>query len=168
MVNIKKHFLRLSLASAILLTFIGCESNTGLSTPTTSTTPTTQITIVESSSEIDKDFITKNLTVGTNQDNVEKWFGAKYAIVFNGETDKKEWRYDIADNDYEFAPSNGLGDTAHADLEGLKEGKVKMHLFIGWTDDNKVESYTLYYNAGDKKNKMLHLQKDGNLQELDN
>lgn len=96
---------------------------------------------------------------GINQKEAIDLFGTDY-IVGEDEMDGSEvWEYVVTAKGYK----RPTGDFGSIDFEGLEAGKMKMHLFIHWNEDQSVwyssvyvlgpekEVYVYYINPGDQK-----------------
>lgn len=106
---------------------------------------------------MDDKFVKNNVYVGADQGQVKKVYGDSYAAVISALNDKDMWRYDFpVESGYTFDSS-----VDEVDLEGIQNGQMKMQLFVEWTDDDKVESYSLYYKRENGEVYHYQLHSDG-------
>ncbi|BCJ85896.1 hypothetical protein [Effusibacillus dendaii] len=152
----------LFLVSGILL--FGCstkekpstvpENNTPPSQSNSSTTPQPNQPENEkkdnATSDISIDFIKQNLNIGDSEEKVKTRFGDQFTKVVNVHDGNPIWRYDfIADKTYTFKHE-------YVDSEGIKNGRMKMQLFVEWPYPGNVETqivtrYSIFFKGQDGK-----------------
>ncbi|MGM0943140.1 MAG: SRPBCC family protein [Bacillota bacterium] len=99
----------------------------------------------------DKEFIKDNLGIGMNKSEVIDLIGEADVVGVDPKNALPYWRYDIgATDDYENELDKQLGDgIVHAiDEEGIRNGIVKMQLFIGWRDGEISNISNTYIEGG--------------------
>lgn len=83
----------------------------------------------------------EDVNIGQSKDEIVDILGNDYTIVLGAETDEKKWRYDIDTiNGYTFTEEYDF-----ADMEGLLKGRLKMHIWISWDEENKVNFISALY-----------------------
>jgi hypothetical protein len=96
--------------------------------------------------EISEEFIKLNIRFGIGPDDVSAFFGHPCGLGENALNALTEWRYDYyADKNYKFMPDTQI--SMYDDI-GLKSGKMRLQLFIGWLD-NKSAYYSIFYISKD-------------------
>lgn len=110
---------------------------------------------------VNLEYVKQNLKLGLTKEQVLKLFGNQYAEVTNAMTDSKMWRYNIAKGSYK--PKQD--DLDAVDTDALKSGELSLQLFIDWTKDNKVGTYTVYTKKSDGKVYEYRLSPDGTASE---
>ncbi|WP_018130723.1 hypothetical protein [Effusibacillus pohliae] len=90
------------------------------------------------------DYIKQNLKLGDTQEQVKARFGDQYKEINDVEVGNNAWRFDyVADPSYTFTGQYG-------DWDGLRSGRMRMQLFINWTDKSTVLSILVHYNKDGK------------------
>lgn len=95
--------------------------------------------------------IKEKLKLGLTKEEVKNRMGNDFTKVDSSIDDTKMWRYDIGAKEGYIAPDNN---NDQGDIRGLKNGDVKIQLFIHWDWNNKdtVDYYSvLYLNESDGK-----------------
>jgi len=83
------------------------------------------------------------LYAGISRDDVAGEFGVEPYRVESGYDGRDLYRYELLkDSDYEFINEYNL-DTV--DIEGIAEGKLRVVVFIDYGDQDRLESYSIYY-----------------------
>ncbi|MGF7036121.1 hypothetical protein J2T17_007172 [Paenibacillus mucilaginosus] len=85
------------------------------------------------------------------KDEVKSLVQVNPVIVYSILDGQESWRYDIgAKEGYSHEVDvEGLEQSDVVDVEGLKQKKLEGVLFVEWTKDSKVNSFTIYYPAND-------------------
>lgn len=98
--------------------------------------------------KLDIDYIKENTWLNLTQDEVKHKLGSAFSEITSSKEGQLMWRFDIGTiKDYKYEEQYDF-----ADLKGLKNGDIKMQLFISWTVDSRVESISaLYLNETDGK-----------------
>lgn len=95
-------------------------------------------------------FIKEKIEIGQNQKQVKVLLGNKYVGITSAMDGTEMWRYDIgASKDYQFE-----GFLDEVDLQGLKDGALKIQLFISWNSQGQVQHISAYYL--DENDQLLH------------
>lgn len=105
-----------------------------------------------------EDLLSK-MQVGLTKQQVESSFGKEYVETTGAEDGQPIWRYDYVGQEgyvYEDPTSSDS-----VDMEGLKNGMMRMQLFIKWSNEDVVENITLYYKGDDGKIYEYRLFHDG-------
>lgn len=96
-------------------------------------------------SSITLDYIKQNLKLGDTQEQVKMKFGSQYIEYLSVLNGNKVWRYNyVSDKNYTFKGQYG-------DWEGLNSGRMKMQLFIDWTEEGTVGGFGIHYKGEDGK-----------------
>jgi hypothetical protein len=88
-------------------------------------------------------YVKDNLELGMSKAEVKERFGRSYTNVPDTVEGNEVWRYDLVSEKGYVVDSDTAKETF--DRSGLLTGKLSSQLFIGWTDDNVVKEFTLYY-----------------------
>ncbi|UFJ39490.1 hypothetical protein LOK74_15685 [Brevibacillus humidisoli] len=92
--------------------------------------------------ELDISYVKENLKQGLSQDEVKKLFGDKFTKVKSAMDNTDMWRYDFGAREGYQSPDDQY-DTV--DVEGIKNGELEMIVFVGWTIDGRVDTFSAYY-----------------------
>ncbi|TDQ42785.1 hypothetical protein [Aureibacillus halotolerans] len=79
---------------------------------------------------------------GTSQNSVKSALGEPSAQMHSAKGEKLLWRYDIGALQT-FTPASNEED--EVDTEALKEGLLQFQLFLFWSEDQKVQAYSLHF-----------------------
>lgn len=106
--------------------------------------------------------IKEKLQIGQSQEEVKALLGEGFIELTSAEEHKPLWRYDIG------AQAGYKPDEAEdfVDIDGLKEGKLEIQVFVTWSEENKAESITVYYlNPDENKVYEYRVFPDGTVRE---
>jgi hypothetical protein len=103
------------------------------------------------------EYVFNNAKIGLSKEEVAKVFGSQYMETVSAKDNEPIWRYDyVAKEGYKFEEGMDSGD-----IQGLKNGSMKMQLFITWGKTNKAFKYSLLYKGKDGKVYQYTLNPDG-------
>lgn len=96
----------------------------------------------------DIELFKSQMKIGTTMEQVRALFGESYYIKIPSDSGIPSWIYELEKlKGYQFINEFGL-----ADLEGMKQGKIKAHLSVVWDENNLVKEYSaLYLNEQDNR-----------------
>lgn len=88
------------------------------------------------------------MELGMTMDEVQEIMGSDYQIKISPDNGLPVWNYQFGKEEhYQFVDQEGL-----ADLDGMKQGKINIHLNIVWNEYDLVEQYSaLYLNPKDNQ-----------------
>ncbi|HWL23706.1 MAG TPA: hypothetical protein VNR38_08145 [Ureibacillus sp.] len=97
---------------------------------------------------VDIGLFKSKMKIGITMEQVEAILGESYSIKIPSDTGIPSWIYELEKSKgYQFINEFGL-----ADLEGMKQGKIKAHLSVVWDENNLVKEYSaLYLNEHDNR-----------------
>ncbi|MFD2170888.1 hypothetical protein [Tumebacillus lipolyticus] len=93
--------------------------------------------------------IKKNVKLAMTEGEVEALFGKRHYIVEDATSGRQMWRYDFADQPYQYPASSDQNEDitiARPDEAGLQSGALNFHLFVEWEQPNrsgKILAYSL-------------------------
>lgn len=88
--------------------------------------------------------IQEKLQIGLTQPEVEQVLGENWVEVTSAKDRLPMWRYDL--NVREGYSSEALVEFGDfVDLEGISNGDVGLQIFIAWSDEQKVQTFSIYY-----------------------
>lgn len=90
----------------------------------------------------DLDSIKQHLKHGLTQEEVRQLLGDHFIPVKSAKDNRLMWRYDIGAKEGYQSPDDQY-DTV--DVEGIRNGKLELIVFVAWTRDGKVDSFSIYY-----------------------
>ncbi|MGM7680606.1 hypothetical protein ACSVDA_00500 [Cytobacillus sp. Hm23] len=111
--------------------------------------------------------IKEKLKLGQSSDEVEHLLGNDYQKGIGAKNSEQLWRYDLGkDEDYK-----SLNDEFFdaIDVEGLNSDVIEAQLFITWSEDGKVEKYSIHYlnnENGNVDNYRVYYDEKGNIQRI--
>lgn len=95
--------------------------------------------------KLDKEVISSTLKLGMTQDETRKSIKHKYTEILAAMDNAKMWRYDLdAKEGYHYKE-----DMDFADIDGILNGSLFAQLFVTWTNDLRIESYSILYIGED-------------------
>lgn len=91
--------------------------------------------------ELELDKLKVSIQLGQTQVQVKKTFGEHVTELTSALDNLTEWRYDLGVNKsyYSFEHEDSVN------FDGLIKGDLFAQLFITWTDEQRVQSFTIYY-----------------------
>ena len=93
--------------------------------------------------------IKTKIKLGLSKEEVKSSLGDDITAIKNSMDDSEMWRYDIEAKENYTSPDDEYD---MGDIEGLKNGELKIQLFIQWNSKDTVEWYSaLYLNESDGK-----------------
>lgn len=89
------------------------------------------------------------MQVGLSKQQAESSFGTQYVETTGAKDGEPLWRYDfVGQEGYVYKDPI---DSDSIDLDGLKNGLMRMQLFIEWSKEDVVDNMALYYKGKDDK-----------------
>lgn len=87
------------------------------------------------------------MKIGLTKEQVLKWFGEPASTGVHALNSNLNWRYDfVGSKGYEYIPEDRDLGIVTFDAEGLRKGDMRLHLFVGWSEDEQtVTDYGIKY-----------------------
>ncbi len=97
--------------------------------------------------EITLSHVIHNLELGMNTEEVLAVLGDDFERVTNMMDNAEDWRYDYpAEPGYTFTVPSGEDEV---DTGGLRDGSLRMQVFVEWNDSGLLCNYTVYTGRAD-------------------